>query len=172
MQPIFQHRSVRSYLKNLELQKYRFFCVSCKKERHLAPPARIGSPRFFVQIAITTAFCALLTWPWMGWKGALAFLIPVGLVFEAGYRLKMRASLVCPDCKFDPILYLVNRERAVAEVEAAWRKKFEEKGLTYPVRKTQKGVPRRSLDLVMTSGVNQGHGNQQSDSDRQSGAKS
>jgi hypothetical protein len=172
MQPVFNHRSVQTYLKNLERQQYRFFCVSCKKERHLSPPARIGSPLFFVQMMLTTAFCALLAWPWMGWKGALAFLIPVGLIFEVGTRLKMRSILVCPDCQFDPILYLVNREKAVAEVEAAWKKKFEEKGLIYPERRSQKVPRRRSLDLVMTSGVNQGHGNQQSDFDRQSGAKS
>jgi hypothetical protein len=159
MRPIPKNQSVSLYLDQLAKRGFRFFCVSCKKERRLAPPARVGSPRFFAHIALTTAFCSLITWPWLGWKGSLAFLIPVGLFFETAYRLKMRSALVCPDCKFDPILYLVNREKAVAEVETAWRKKFEEKGLTYPERKKIKAAKGRSLDLPMTSGVNQGHGN-------------
>jgi hypothetical protein len=159
MAPFRQNQSVKTFIKNIEEQGFRFYCVSCKRERRQSPPAKVGSPLFYGHILLTTAFFSLLTWPWMHWKGLFAFLIPVGLVLEAVYRLKMRAAMVCPDCNFDPILFLVNREKAIAQVEETWRKKFEEKGFPYP-EKRRSGAPRkRSLDLGMTSGVNQGHGN-------------
>lgn len=117
------------------LYKSSFYCVGCNRERRLTAPAKVGSARFFVHIAITTAFCTLLTWPWLGLKGAGFFLIPVGLAFEMIYRLKMRADLVCPDCHFDPTLYLVDPHKAVRQVEETWRKKYEEKGIPYPETK-------------------------------------
>ena len=115
--------------------KSSFFCVGCNRERHLSAPARVGSPRFFIHILITTAFCTLITWPWLGLKGAAFFLIPVGLTFEAVYRLKLRADLICPDCSFDPTLYLSNPDKAVRQVEDTWKKKYEEKGIPYPETK-------------------------------------
>lgn len=117
------------------LFKSDFYCVGCNRERHLSAPAKVGSFRFFMHIGITTAFCTLITWPWLGFKGAGFFLIPVGLAFEAIYRLKLRADLVCPDCQFDPTLYLSDPKRAVRQVEDTWRKKFEEKGIPYPETK-------------------------------------
>jgi hypothetical protein len=115
--------------------KSNFYCVGCNRERRLSAPARVGSVRFFTHIAITTAFCTLITWPWLGIKGAAFFLIPVGLGFEMIYRLKMRADLICPDCNFDPTLYLVDPAKAARQVEDTWRKKFEEKGIPYPETK-------------------------------------
>jgi hypothetical protein len=129
------HHSIQSFWKKIEAAGFKFYCVSCSKERRVSPPAKIGSLKFFGHILISTAFATLLTWHWLNWKGFVFFAIPVGLVFETVYRLKMRATLVCPDCSFDPILYLVNRDQAVAQVEQAWRKKFEEKGLPYPEKK-------------------------------------
>ena len=115
--------------------KSTFYCVGCNRERRLSAPTRVGSLRFFFHIAITTAFCTLLSWHWLGLKGAGFFLIPVGLAFEAIYRLKMRSDLICPDCRFDPTLYLVDPDKAVRQVEETWKKKFEEKGLPYPETK-------------------------------------
>jgi hypothetical protein len=147
--PLLKYRKseVEPIIRNLGKPGFKFFCVSCKRERRQAPPARVGSPRFFFHVAISTAFFSLLSWPWMGVKGVFAFLIPVGLVMEIVYRLKMRAALVCPDCQFDPILYLSDQEKAVKRVEDAWRKKFEQKGIPFP--QSSKPSPRRprSLDL-------------------------
>lgn len=119
-------------------QTFKFYCVGCNRERRQAPPSRVGSAQFFAHIAITTLFMTVLTYPWFHWKGFFAFLIPVGLVFEAIYRMKMRASLVCPDCNFDPILYMVDRDKAVRQVEDTWRKKFETNGIPYPEKKKRK----------------------------------
>ena len=133
---------VSSIWKKIENAGFRFYCVGCNRERRLAPPAKVGSLKFNAHILITTLFFSMITFPIFHFKGPLFFLIPVGLVFEAVYRIKMRSSLVCPDCSFDPILYLVDREKATRQVEEVWRKKFEEKGFPYPEqkRKPHQGV--------------------------------
>jgi len=147
MLPRSRKSEIQIALQNLEKPGFRFFCAGCGRERKIAPPAKAGSPRFFVHAAIATAFFSLLFWPWMGAKGLLAFVIPVGLVMEAVYRLKMRAALECPDCRFDPILYLSDQKRAVSRVEESWRKKFEGKGIPFPENPRTSRGSRRSLDL-------------------------
>lgn len=124
--------------KKAQHQGFKFYCVSCNRERRQAPPSKVGSLRFFGHIILTTLFLTVLAYPWLHWKGFFAFSIPVGLVFEGIYRMKMRASLVCPDCNFDPILYMVDRDKAVRQVEETWRKKFEQSGIPYPERKKRK----------------------------------
>jgi hypothetical protein len=138
MSELGQELSIKTIWKKIEDQGFRFFCVGCNQERRLAPPSAVGSPKFFAHILISTAFLSTLTYPWLHWKGLYAFLIPVGLVFEMIYRMKMRASLVCPACSFDPMLYMVNRDKAVRQVEETWRKKFADHGIPYPELKKQK----------------------------------
>jgi hypothetical protein len=83
---------------------------------------------------ISTAFFMLLAWPWLSWKGVVAF-VPFWAIFEAIYRMKMRDALVCDECGFDPVLFLVNNKKAVKAVETHWRKRFEQMGLPYPEKK-------------------------------------
>jgi hypothetical protein len=128
-------RSVKQVYKQIKSRGFKFYCVGCSRERRQTMPATLGSPRFFMNIAITTAFCAMLTWPWLHFRGLFAFLIPVGLVMEALARMKLRGALVCPDCNFDPILYLSDRPKALQQVEVAWRTKFAEKNLPFPERR-------------------------------------
>jgi hypothetical protein len=160
MLPIKRSLEINRIFKQMDGPGFRFFCVSCKRERLQAPPAKVGSPRFFAHIIIATAFFAAIFWPLLGIKGVFAFLLPVGIVMEAVYRLKMRAALICPDCQFDPVLYLVDREKAVRQVEEAWRKKFTEKGIPFPEKPRTSAARRRSLDLRDRSGVSQRHVNQ------------
>ncbi len=126
---------LKSIWKRIESEGFRFYCVGCNRERRLAPPAKAGSPKFFAHILVTASFLTVLTFHWLQIKGFVFFVIPVGLVFEAIYRMKMRDALVCPDCAFDPVLYLVDQKKAVRQVEEVWRKKFEEKGFPYPGEK-------------------------------------
>ena len=135
--------TVKTVWKKIEAQNFKFYCVGCHKERRIAAPSMAGSPQFFLHIALATIFFSLLTWPLLHWKGLMVLLIPVAIVFETIYRLKMRSALICPECTFDPILYLVDREKAVRQVDQAWRKKFEEKGIPYPEKKRMR-VPRVS----------------------------
>jgi hypothetical protein len=42
--------------------------------------------------------------------------------------------MLCPQCGFDPFLYMVDVKRARNEVETHWRRKFAEKNIPYPER--------------------------------------
>jgi hypothetical protein len=128
-------RVTSSYWKKIEQSGFKFYCVGCNRERRIHLPARIGTPLFYFQILLTTMLLTLVTFPWFGWKGIAFFIIPVGLVFEGIYRMKMRSVMVCPDCDFDPILYLVDQKKAAHQVEQVWRKKFEQRGLAYPEKR-------------------------------------
>ena len=128
----------KSIWKKIEETGFKFYCVGCNRERRIHPPAKIGSPLFFFQILITSAALTTVSYSWFGLKGFAFFVIPVGIAFETFYRMKMRAALVCPDCEFDPILYLVDRKKAVHQVERVWRKKFDQRGLPYPEKNKKK----------------------------------
>lgn len=130
----------KSIWKKIEETGFKFYCVGCNRERRIHPPAKIGSALFIVQILLTTAVLTAATYSWFGLKGFAFFAIPVGLAFEVFYRIKMRAALVCPDCEFDPILYLVDRKKAAHQVERVWRKKFDQRGLPYPEKNQRKPV--------------------------------
>lgn len=142
--------------KKIEETGFKFYCVGCNRERRIRPPARIGSAMFYLQILITSACLTLAAYPWLGLKGFAFLVIPVGIAFEAFYRMKMRAAMVCPDCEFDPILYLVDRKKAAHQVERVWRKKFEQKGYPYPEKNQRKPtVPVRAVVTPDTEISNQ-----------------
>lgn len=138
--------NLNSIWKKLERTGFKFYCVSCHKERHLSVPARAGSFPFYMHVVMTTAFLMLITWPLFHLKG-MVLAVPVLGAFEMLYRIKMRAALVCPDCDFDPVLYLVDRDKAVQRVETVWRKKFEEKGYPFPERKRNGALRRNPVSL-------------------------
>lgn len=121
--------------KDIEKSGYKFYCVGCNRQRRIQPPAKLDSVQFYIQILLTTAALTTVTYSWLGLKGFGFFVIPIALIFEAISRIKMRAALVCPDCEFDPILYLVDRKKAAHQVEQVWRKKFQDKGFEYPEKK-------------------------------------
>ncbi len=73
----------------------------------------------------------LATWHWFDWKGIVSF-VPFWAVFEVFYRTRMRAALVCDQCGFDPVLYLVDVKKAREQVELHYRKLFADKGIPYP----------------------------------------
>ncbi len=128
--------NLNSIWRKLEQTGFKFYCVSCHRERHLAVPARVGTPQFYFHVLVATAFLMLVFWPLFHAKGVV-LLVPIWGAFEALYRMKFRSMLVCPDCDFDPVLYLVNPDKAVIQVENVWRKKFEERGYPFPERKRQ-----------------------------------
>jgi hypothetical protein len=142
-------RANASLWKKIEESGFKFYCVGCNRERRIHPPAKIGSKLFYLQILITTAILTMAGYPWLGLKGFACLVIPVGIAFEVFYRIKMRAALVCPDCEFDPILYLVDRKKAAHQVERVWRKKFEQRGLSYPEKNQRK--PTVPTPTVVTS---------------------
>jgi hypothetical protein len=82
-------------------------------------------------MGLTSVVLMLATWKWFEWKGIVSF-FPLWALFEMIYRSKVRASLACIHCGFDPYLYLIDVPRAREVVENHWRKKFAEKGIPYP----------------------------------------
>jgi hypothetical protein len=73
----------------------------------------------------------VVTWPWLQWKGVFSFL-PLWIVFEVSYRTRVRADIRCRSCGFDPLLYLVDVQKAREEIREHWKKKFQEKGIPFP----------------------------------------
>lgn len=141
--------NLNSIWKKLERTGFRFYCVSCNRERLLSVPARAGSFQSYVHVTVTTAFLMLITWPLFHFKGVVLF-IPVWAAFETLYRMKMRAALVCPDCDFDPVLFMVDRDQAVQKVEDVWRRKFEEKGYPFPEHKKNGQLRRKPIAEAIT----------------------
>jgi hypothetical protein len=110
---------------------WSFYCPQCKIPRRVPYRSAPGGFKHFSQIGLTAAVVTLGTWRWFEWKGAVAFL-PIWIVFEVLYRSRVRAALNCEQCGFDPILYLADVKSARREIEAHWKRKFEEKGIPYP----------------------------------------
>lgn len=112
-------------------QLWNFFCPNCKQHRQSALPRNPMNSRALLQVGLATAFFMLMTWHWFHIKGAVAF-VPIWAIYEAVYRVRVRARLSCPHCGFDPFLYVRNTQLARKEIENYWRKKFKEKGVAYP----------------------------------------
>lgn len=89
------------------------------------------SRRHYTQVVLTTAFFTLVTWRFFEWRGLVSF-IPLWLLFETQFRLRVRASMACDTCGFDPYLFMIDTNLAKREIERHWRQKFSEKGIPYP----------------------------------------
>lgn len=118
---------------------WTYLCPHCRSERRLPERPAPGSLKNLARIALTTVFFTTVGWPIFGLKGLFAF-FPFWAVFELVYRLRTRAALACPNCGFDPFLFMDDVSRAKTEVEAFWRAKFKEKGIPYP-EKNQHNAP-------------------------------
>lgn len=109
---------------------YSFICPLCTSPRKIPYQPR-PTTRHYVQIGLTSVCFMLLAWPLFGFKGIVGF-IPIWTLFEVLYRGRVRGALLCPQCGFDPFLYMVDIKRARSSVESHWRKKFADKGVPYP----------------------------------------
>jgi hypothetical protein len=93
-----------------------------------------GHPMHFAQVGITSVVFALAMnyfWPWVGIRALVVF-VPLWIAFEVVYRAKVRASVACKKCGFDPVLYLSDVDRTREAIRDHWRKRFEEKGIPFP----------------------------------------
>jgi hypothetical protein len=112
---------------------WEFYCPYCKLKRRLPYRSRPGGVKQVAQVGLTTAFVAVLTWPWFDWKGLVAF-VPLWAVYEMIYRSRLRVALLCSNCGFDPYLYLTDIQKARTELEKHLRVKYEKKGIPFPVK--------------------------------------
>jgi len=125
----------KSIWKERYTRGFSFLCPLCAIPRRIGMHPRPGQPIHFFQVFVGALFFTLVTWNLFDWKGIVSF-VPFWIAFEVFYRAKVRDSLACSKCGFDPMLYLVDVERARSAVEAHWRRKFEEKGIPYPTDRT------------------------------------
>lgn len=130
----FIRTASRSIWRERFTKNFSFYCPLCAVPRRIGLHPKPGQPVHFAQVGVTTLFIAALSvefFPWIGWKALVAF-IPLWMLFETVYRAKVRASVACRQCGFDPFLYLTGIARARGAVREHWKKKFEEKGLPFP----------------------------------------
>jgi len=131
-------------------ETFAFFCPLCRVERKLPNHPNPWTPRFILQIALCTAVFTLASSPWLEFKGWVAF-VPFWMLFEIVFRLRMRSKLLCDQCGFDPVLYLSDVQKARQEVEAHWRKVFEQKGIPYPQTRGMRTNPLSSASRAESS---------------------
>jgi hypothetical protein len=115
----------------------------CASARRIGMHPKPGQPIHFAQVGLTTIVLTLLLnqlWSWIGVKGLVTF-VPLWIAFEVVYRAKVRASVVCRQCGFDPVLYLSDVDRTREAVREHWRKRFEERGIPFP----EEGIENHAL---------------------------
>lgn len=113
---------------------FEFYCPMCTTPRRIGMHPKPGQPIHFAQVGITAILIAGVVaqlFPWMGYKGLVSFL-PLWIAFETIYRARVRAQVRCSKCGFDPVLYLVDVEKARGAIRDHWRLRFEEKGIPFP----------------------------------------
>ena len=135
------YHKLKKFWKDPKRENWSFFCPLCKAA-HKIPFQPRPTGRHFAQMGVTAAFFTLVTWPWFEWKGVVAF-FPFWIIFEALYRSRVRASVRCSHCGFDPFLYLNDVKKARFDIEQHWRKLFEQKGIAYPEKPVDLGVGQR-----------------------------
>ena len=122
--------NLKKFWRDPRREDWSFFCPLCKAP-HKIPFQPKPTRKHFIQIGITTAFFTLMTWPWFDFKGVVAF-FPLWVAFESLYRTRVRVSVRCHHCGFDPFLYLNDVQQARATIESHWRKIFQERGIPFP----------------------------------------
>lgn len=124
----------RSIWRERYTKNFSFYCPMCTVPRRIGMHPKPGQPIHFAQVGITAILISALSahfLPWIGWKAIVSF-VPLWIGFETVYRAKIRASVACGQCGFDPFLYLADTKMARTAVRDHWRKKFEEKGIPFP----------------------------------------
>ncbi len=134
MDPLLSALKAKGVWRGAQKEHYAFFCANCRTPRRLPVKPSPYSIRRITQILLCSAFFTLVCWPLFEIKGMVSF-VPFWALFEFLYRSRVRALAVCPNCGFDPFLYLTNLQGAQREFESYWRKRFEEKGVPYPEKK-------------------------------------
>jgi hypothetical protein len=94
----------------------QFLCPCCKAQRRMNIDPHFGKMQHILQLLVTTIVVTLCGWPWFQWRTALLFFI-FWAIYEVIYRLRLRSKLECPYCGFDPVTFLGDKEKAIAQVK-------------------------------------------------------
>jgi len=148
---------IRAASKSIWRERYTkdftFYCPMCAVPRRIGMDPRPGQPIHFVQVGITAVLLTLITahfFPWIGWKAIVCF-VPLWIGFETIYRAKVRDSVACTQCGFDPVLYLIEPGKARHAIREHWRKKFEEKGIPFPEDEVENNASHSRRDAISTA---------------------
>jgi hypothetical protein len=91
------------------------FCALCRTPRKLRY-ARHLSSQHYLQIISLTIVLSAVAYPWLGFKGPIAFPV-VWMLFEGIHKSLYRRDLKCPFCGFDPTWYKKDVKLARQKVE-------------------------------------------------------
>ncbi len=131
MDPVDLEVAARKTIWNDQGEPWSFICPLCEADRRVRFNPHPANFKYIAKVALTSLIFMFAAWPWFHWKGLVVF-VPLWAVFEFTYRWRMRAAIICPHCGFDPYLFSIDMDWAKEEIEAHWRKKFEEKNIPYP----------------------------------------
>lgn len=131
LQDIKEGRFKKNHWKGKQTSGYRFICPLCSADRRLLLSPNPWQLKYLIRVALTATMVMLAAWPVLGWKGIVSF-IPIWTIFEIMYRTQVRAGLICSNCGFDPILFMVDVQKARDEVETHWKARFSKNGIPYP----------------------------------------
>jgi hypothetical protein len=122
---------VKTYWKAQNASGWRFYCPLCQRLRQVPFRPSPGGFQHVSQVVLTALFLTVVGWPLWGWKGIVS-VVPLWALFEATYRYWVRGLLRCPDCGFDPYLFLRDPKLAAQQIDAFWKKRFSDQGIPYP----------------------------------------
>ena len=110
----------RSVWQDRSRNAWAFLCPSCGTSRKIPFHPRPGGVAQVGRIALLAMVFTLATWRWFDWKGVVSF-VPFWMVFEIYYRTRVRATLKCNGCGFDPFLYLIDVDRKSTRLNSSHR---------------------------------------------------
>jgi hypothetical protein len=93
------------------VKKKTYLCPMCKSRRVLKTTLSPYTALNFMRVGVTSLLVTLALWPVWGARGA-AVTLPLWMIFEMLHRWRVRFSLQCDKCGFDPVLYLKDVGRA------------------------------------------------------------
>jgi hypothetical protein len=103
-------------MKYFERKVKNFYCAFCRSPRTMNMQKHVKS--FEIAISMAGSFLLmLLIFQNLDFRVLVFFALFVSL-FEFFVQLKYRLSMACPQCGFDPLLYMKSKEKACEQVKA------------------------------------------------------
>lgn len=135
------------FAKSFNSKAFHYYCPLCQVKRTAPLHPNVNQPIHFIRMSLTSLMFTLLAWPWFGWKGIVSF-VPIWIIFEFYFRSKVKSSLECDVCGFDPFLYSQDLAKAKSNVQAKLKESYAKKGFEYPVASTK--VDKNNAAPVLT----------------------
>ncbi len=96
-------------------KKHNCYCAFCKSPRRIYRKKNIGVINIIASALASYVFMMIL-WQTFDPRVMIVFVVCLALA-EAFIKLRWRLSLACAQCGFDPVLYLKDQQKALAQVQ-------------------------------------------------------